>query len=219
MTIHGRGLTIYLHLQEKKMLDSTQARRLAPFFAALLIASLVGCAEQADNAEAPAQPEAAETTETANEAPTTEGESTEDAAAVAGGALNIDEQGRGIRGFDAVAYHNSGEAVAGDEGFNHDWNGVTWLFASAENRDAFAAEPERYAPQNGGYCTFGVILKKKLDVDPEVFLVDEDRLFLFLNPEVKDKFLADKEGNMGLIAAQWPEIADKQPDELASADG
>ena len=161
----------------------------------------------------------AATDDTATDNTATDNTATDDTATAdaegPGAELNVDEQGRAARGFDVVAYHATNEAVAGDATFAHTWQGAEWLFANAENRDAFAADPERYAPSNGGYCTFGVILKKKLDVDPEVFLVEDDSLYLFLNPEVQEKFLGDKEGNLQIVEQQWPEIAPVDPAELA----
>ena len=59
--------------------------------------------------------------------------------------------GVAIRGYDPVAYHTEGRALKGKKEFSHDWNDAIWRFASAENRDLFAADPERYAPQYGGY--------------------------------------------------------------------
>ncbi|MEO0854885.1 MAG: YHS domain-containing (seleno)protein, partial [Cyanobacteria bacterium J06648_11] len=75
-------------------------------------------------------------------------------------AINLDERGRALHGYDAVSYFTEGEAVPGAEAHSLEWDGVTWFFASADNRDAFEADPERYAPANGGYCTFGVVLAK-----------------------------------------------------------
>lgn len=172
----------------------------------LLMLGACGAGESEKVAE---QPPPAETPEAA---PTPAPEASE---AEAGGALNVDEQGRALRGFDAVAYHTDGAAVAGAAEFSHAWQGATWLFANAENRDAFVAAPERYAPMNGGYCTFGVVLGKKLDVDPERFLVQNEDLYLFLNAEVQEKFAADVDGNLSLVTENWPLIADKHPEELA----
>ena len=64
--------------------------------------------------------------------------------------------GTAIDGTDPVAYFTEGRPVAGDRGITHDWNGATWRFSSAENRDLFAASPEKYAPQYGGYCAWAV---------------------------------------------------------------
>ncbi len=59
--------------------------------------------------------------------------------------------GVAIKGYDTVAYHTEGRAVKGSNTFSHRWNDAKWYFASAENRDLFAADPERFAPQYGGY--------------------------------------------------------------------
>ena len=71
----------------------------------------------------------------------------------AGGVVNASSfTGTAIEGYDPVAYFTEGRPVEGASAFSHDWMGATWYFASAENRDRFAADPERYAPQYGGYC-------------------------------------------------------------------
>ena len=59
--------------------------------------------------------------------------------------------GVAIKGYDTVAYHSEGRAVKGQKKHSHKWNDAKWYFASAENRDLFAADPVRYAPQYGGY--------------------------------------------------------------------
>ena len=130
-------------------------------------------------------------------------------------ALNFDENGRALRGYDPVAYHTAGKAVAGADAHNYKWMGATWQFASAENRDAFAKDPGKYAPENGGFCTFGVVLGKKFDGDPQVWHVKDDGLFVFLNAEVKGKFLQDEPGNMAKVKTNWPNIKDKTIAELS----
>jgi len=61
------------------------------------------------------------------------------------------KSGVAIRGFDTVAFHTDKRAVKGKKEFSYHWNDATWYFKSAENRDLFAADPLRYAPQFGGY--------------------------------------------------------------------
>ena len=60
--------------------------------------------------------------------------------------------GSAIEGYDPVAYFEEGRPVEGDSDYAYEWMGATWYFASARNRDLFAADPEKYAPQYGGYC-------------------------------------------------------------------
>jgi YHS domain-containing protein len=72
----------------------------------------------------------------------------------AGGAfdkVNKTTFGTAIKGYDTVAYHTEGRAVKGESKYSYEWNDAKWYFKSAENRDLFAANPEKYAPQYGGY--------------------------------------------------------------------
>ena len=129
-------------------------------------------------------------------------------------SLNLDERGRALRGYDPVAYFSEGQPVEGQDEFSFDWDNATWYFASAENRDKFAANPEKFAPANGGYCTFGIVLGKKFDGDPQVWSLHENKLYVFLNEEVKTKFFQDTVGNLKKVTETWPEIASKSPAEL-----
>ncbi|MEM9215732.1 MAG: YHS domain-containing (seleno)protein [Cyanobacteria bacterium P01_F01_bin.150] len=129
-------------------------------------------------------------------------------------SINIDEKGRALRGHDPVAYFTKGEPVKGSPEFSFQWNDAEYYFATAENRDKFISNPAQYAPANGGYCTFGVVLAKKFDGDPAIWSVHKNRLHVFLNQEVQEKFLQDESGNLKRVAENWPIIQDKSPEEL-----
>ena len=76
--------------------------------------------------------------------------------AVAGERINKDAEGLAILGYDTVAYFTDGRPVKGSPEFEYVWQDARWRFASAEHRALFAGEPDRYAPQFGGFCTGGV---------------------------------------------------------------
>jgi YHS domain-containing protein len=65
--------------------------------------------------------------------------------------INTNIYGVAIKGYDSVAYFTEGRAVKGISKFSYNWNEAKWYFVSAKNRDLFAADPEQYAPQYGGY--------------------------------------------------------------------
>ena len=65
--------------------------------------------------------------------------------------INTGWFGVAIKGYDTVAYHTEGRAIKGTSDYSYEWNDARWDFVSAHNRDLFAANPERYAPQYGGY--------------------------------------------------------------------
>ena len=73
------------------------------------------------------------------------------ATASAAGKVNSTFFGVAIKGYDTVAYHTEGRAMKGSSKISHKWNDAKWYFVSEANRDLFIKEPERYAPQYGGY--------------------------------------------------------------------
>src|SRR5207237_8305908 len=60
--------------------------------------------------------------------------------------------GVAIMGYDPVAYFTEGKPVKGSEKFSYEWLGTPWYFASENHQQMFINEPDRYAPQYGGYC-------------------------------------------------------------------
>ena len=135
-------------------------------------------------------------------------------AASAGVEANADATGVVLRGYDPVAYFTVGKPVHGSEQFSAEHGGGKYLFSTAANRDAFVANPEKYAPQYGGYCAFGVALGKKFDVDPASFKIVDGRLYLNLNPQVLKKWSQDVAGYVAKGEANWPKIRDKPPADL-----
>jgi hypothetical protein len=91
---------------------------------------------------------------------------------------------------------------------------VTYRFASSANREAFLADPERYAPAYGGFCAMGVALGKKFDGDPKAWHIADGKLYLNLNPSVQKKWLEDVPGHNVKANANWPRIEDKTPKSL-----
>ena len=70
--------------------------------------------------------------------------------------VNVTPDGIAIDGWDTVAYFTEDGAVRGVPEFSHEWDGATWLFSSAANRDLFASNPEAYAPEFGGWCAYAL---------------------------------------------------------------
>ncbi len=102
-----------------------------------------------------------------------------------------------LAGNDAVAYHTQGAALMGSSDYEVKWNDVTWQFSSTENKALFVSNPEKYAPQFGGYCSFAVSQGVTADVSHDVWLLKEGKLYLFMDAGVKKEWIA----NNGLIAS------------------
>lgn len=114
-----------------------------------------------------------------------------------------------------MAYFTAGAPTAGKAEFNAAHAGVTYHFASAANRDAFKAEPAKYAPQYGGFCAMGVALEKKLDGDPNAWRIHDGKLYLNVSKDVQKKWLEDVPGNNKKADVNWPQIKGKTPKSLA----
>lgn len=65
--------------------------------------------------------------------------------------INTNWQGLAIKGYDPVAYFVDGRPIKGKKEFEIQWSDAKWRFANAEHRDLFKSDPEKYAPQYGGY--------------------------------------------------------------------
>jgi hypothetical protein len=113
-----------------------------------------------------------------------------------------------IRGYDAVAYHTEKRAVAGDASITHEWNGATWRLASTANRDAFAAQPERYAPRFGGYCAYGTAQGYKVSVDPAAFAIVDGALYLNYDADVQKMWDEDRPGYIATAGTKWKTLHD-----------
>ena len=123
--------------------------------------------------------------------------------------------GVAIRGTDPVAYFTEGRPVAGDPAHAHEWRGAVWHFASAGNRDRFAADPERYAPQYGGFCAWAVAAKGKLySTQPGNWSIVDGKLYLFVNAEIFAKYKKDSKRILATAEKMWPSIQHKAVGDL-----
>lgn len=117
-----------------------------------------------------------------------------------------DDRGLAIRGADPVAYFTQGGPVAGSAEFAYTWNNATWQFASAENRDLFAANPEQYAPQYGGFCAWAVSQGYTASTDPNAWRIVDGKLYLNYNQGVQRRWERDIPGNINKANANWPGV-------------
>ena len=131
------------------------------------------------------------------------------APALAGGAVYT-SWGKAINGYDPVAYFTEGKPIEGKGGFTLDWMGARWWFASASNRDAFAKNPARYAPQYGGYCAWAVSQGSAASTTPQAWKIVKGKLYLNYSKGIQKRW--ESGGVAKLIAAgdaNWPEIKAK----------
>ena len=120
--------------------------------------------------------------------------------------IYTDMHGRALKGYDAVAYHLLRKPVKGSEDFAYEWKGAQWWFSSAENRDKFIADPDRWAPQYGGYCAWGIAKDRVVGINPTIFRIFDDKLYLNLNMKVHKEWLGSHHGFIASADEKWPEI-------------
>jgi YHS domain-containing protein len=116
------------------------------------------------------------------------------------------DRGGAIRGYDPVGYFTAGRPVKGSSQFSHQWRGATWHFASAENRDRFAAAPEKFAPQYGGYCAYGVAQGYAVSIDPAAWTIVDGKLYLNYSLSVRENWNKDIPGYIRKADANWPGV-------------
>ena len=122
--------------------------------------------------------------------------------------INAGRDGVAVKGYDVVVY-TEGAARKGSPQFEHKWNGATFRFEKAANRDRFAAAPEKYAPQFGGYCAYAVSRGYTADIDPNAFRIVDGKLYLNYSKSVQRLWEKDIPGNIARGQMNWPAVLDK----------
>lgn len=123
------------------------------------------------------------------------------------GKVNADSRGIAIKGYDPVAYFTEGAPVEGSDDFTAMHDGATYWFASAANRDAFLADPEKYAPQYGGFCAYAVAHDATAPIDPEAFTVLDGKLYLNYSDHVRAQWRNDAAKFISRANENWPGLS------------
>jgi hypothetical protein len=114
--------------------------------------------------------------------------------------------GLAIEGFDPVAYFTDAQPVLGLPDFEAAEAGAVWRFHNAGNRDAFAAHPEIYGPQFGGYDPIDVARGVAYAGNPRFFVVTGQRLYLFGREESRNAFAANPARFLKEAQSRWPAL-------------
>jgi YHS domain-containing protein len=128
--------------------------------------------------------------------------------------VNANNNDVAIKGFDTVSYFTMGKAVEGTSDYTATYKNAIYQFSSAENRDLFKQNPEKYAPQYGGFCAFGVTMERKFDTDPHAFKIVDNKLYLNLNSQVQERWVTDILGFIATAENNWGDIKGKTDAEL-----
>lgn len=134
--------------------------------------------------------------------------------AVAGPDTETDANSVILAGHDAVAYFTKGRPVLGSADFTATYNDAIYRFSSAENRDTFQADPQRYAPQYGGFCAYGMTFGKKFEIDGKAFEVIDGKLYVNKNLDVYKAWKKDVPTHIVEADAKWESVKDTPASEL-----
>ena len=111
-----------------------------------------------------------------------------------------------IDGYDVVSYFTESKPVVGKKENAYVWEGETWLFSSTNNLEAFKSDPDKYAPQFGGYCAYGVADGHKAKIDPQAWTILNGKLYLNYNKEVHKLWNKDQQNFIEQATKKWPEV-------------
>jgi YHS domain-containing protein len=118
--------------------------------------------------------------------------------------VNPGSNGVAVHGYDVVAYFTDGKPVKGMARFSYEWMGARWQFATAEHRELFTRQPEKYAPQFGGYCSWAVGHNYTADADPEAWRIVDGKLYLNYDRDVQKKWEQNRAMWIEQANHNWP---------------
>lgn len=120
------------------------------------------------------------------------------------------DSSQAIHGYDPVAYFTDARPVKGSKEFSYKWKGADWFFSSKDHLDSFAQNPEKYAPQYGGYCAYGCSNGRKVPTDPNAWTIVDGKLYLNKSLEVKEKWSKEQTERINKADINWVKIKDNQ---------
>ena len=120
--------------------------------------------------------------------------------------INKTNKGIAIEGYDPTAYFTENRPVKGIPAYSFKWAGATWYFANEQGRDLFAKNPEKYAPQFGGYCSNGLSDDHKIGADPQNWRIIDGKLYLFFSDYGRQQWSGNVKSLIEAADDTWQEL-------------
>jgi len=117
---------------------------------------------------------------------------------------------KAIRGYDPVAYFTEGKSVKGNDNLTFHWKDANWYFSSTQNLNSFTKNPEKYAPQYGGYCAYGMSEGHKAPTDPDAWTIVDGKLYLNYSKDVRMKWRESEKERIDKADKNWPQLKDSE---------
>jgi len=115
-------------------------------------------------------------------------------------------EGKAIRGYDVVAFFKNHQPILGNDSINYQWKDANWNFASNENKELFIKNPEKYAPQYGGYCAYGTAGNHKAPTQIDTWTIVENKLYFNYNKKVKSFWNKNQDSLIEKANLYWPTL-------------
>lgn len=119
--------------------------------------------------------------------------------------------GVGLKGADPVSYFNEGDKQNLGEQQSFDHLGVVYNFNSQKNLDLFETNPEKYEPTYGGWCAFAMASGSQVDIDPDIYTINGNRIHFFVSRRAKELFDADIPSFEARADGFWKNISGEEP--------
>ncbi|GAB2693718.1 YHS domain-containing (seleno)protein [Aliiglaciecola aliphaticivorans] len=113
-----------------------------------------------------------------------------------------------IYGYDTVAYFTQNKPVKGNKQITYDWRGAQWHFSTEEHKAMFVANPEKYAPQYGGYCAYAMADGNLVGIDENAFTIVGEKLYLNYSISVMEKWLQNRDEYIRKADEQYPLVVE-----------
>lgn len=129
---------------------------------------------------------------------------------------NLGKQGLAVSGYDPVAYfrEGGGSPTKGRSNLTVAFDGAEYRFSNSKNRARFLENPTRYEPAHGGWCSYAASQESYAEIDPEKYLIEDDRLLLFYNGlfnDTKKKWEKSKEDLLPKADRFWKSETGEDP--------
>ena len=96
--------------------------------------------------------------------------------------------------------------MKGKAEFSTEYQGAEFRFASAGNLAMFQDDPDKYAPQYGGYCAWAVSEGYTAKGDPDHWKIVDGKLYLNYNKKIQERWEQNTAENIGKGNTNWPTV-------------
>jgi YHS domain-containing protein len=111
-----------------------------------------------------------------------------------------------LKGYDPVAYFTDGKPTQGSAEYEMVFDGQRYRFASAQHRDLFKTNPDKYAPQFSGLCAMNLSRGVKRESDPHNWVISNGNLYVYASETGQQNFTKDPSTVAAKANANWKSL-------------